>query len=339
MPGVIYLLLCAAFGWIVLDGFCPYAEKKNKEAENRFWVVMPASLGVGILLITWAVYGTAWFFYAVLGSEKPLMWSNGIVLGCAGLILAAVLGLRICRGRRLLECRKLILHKKLFRKESLFFTALFVFLIWIMFYVFYIRDGVLYSGFTVYGDYAPHTAMMRSFSMQNNYPTQYPHFGGEDVKYHFMFQFLVGNLEYLGMRLDFAYNLVSALVLLGFLMLLYTIGKKVTGRAWAGVLAVIFFIFRSALTFFRFLWENFKSGTLLKALAENTAFIGYTENENWGLWNFNVYLNQRHLAFGLLITAFVIWGYLDWVEAGCGHQEKGFLWMKKRFFFHGGMEI
>ena len=332
MPGVIYLLLCAAFGWIVLDGFYPYAEKKNKEAENRFWVVMPASLGVGILLITWAVYGTAWFFYAVLGSEKPLMWSNGIVLGCAGLILAVVLGLRICRGRKLLECRKLILHKKLFRKESLFFTALFVFLIWIMFYVFYIRDGVLYSGFTVYGDYAPHTAMMRSFSMQNNYPTQYPHFGGEDVKYHFMFQFLIGNLEYLGMRLDFAYNLVSALVLLGFLMLLYTIGKKVTGRAWAGVLAVIFFIFRSALTFFRFLWENFKSGTLLKALAENTAFIGYTENENWGLWNFNVYLNQRHLAFGLLITAFVIWGYLDWVEAGCEHQEKGLLWMKKRFF-------
>ena len=152
MPGVIYLLLCAAFGWIVLDGFYPYAEKKNKEAENRFWVVMPASLGVGILLITWAVYGTAWFFYAVLGSQKPLMWSNGIVLGCAGLILAVVLGLRICRGRKLLECRKLILHKKLFRKESLFFTALFVFLIWIMFYVFCIsRDGVLYSGFTVCG--------------------------------------------------------------------------------------------------------------------------------------------------------------------------------------------
>ena len=112
MPGVIYLLLCAAFGWIVLDGFYPYAEKKNKEAENRFWVVMPASLGVGILLITWAVYGTAWFFYAVLGSEKPLMWSNGIVLGCAGLILAAVFGLRIYHGRRLLECRKLISAQK-----------------------------------------------------------------------------------------------------------------------------------------------------------------------------------------------------------------------------------
>lgn len=332
MPGVIYLLLCAAFGWIVMEEFYPHTEIKNKGAENRFWVVMPASFGVGILLITWAVYGTAWFFYAALGSEKPLMWGNWIVLGGTGLILAVILSLRIYRRERLFKYGKLILHKKLFHKEGLFFSVLFVFLIWIMFYVFYIRDGNLYSGFTVYGDYAPHTAMMRSFSLQNNYPTQYPHFGGEDVKYHFMFQFLVGNLEYLGMRLDLAYNIISALVLLGFLMILYTIGKKVTGRAWSGVLAVFFLIFRSALTFFRFLWENIQSGSLIKTLAENTSFIGYTENENWGLWNFNVYLNQRHLAFGLLIAAFVIWVYLDWVEAGCEHKEKGLLWMKKRLF-------
>lgn len=97
-----------------------------------------------------------------------------------------------------------------------------------MFYVFYIRNGELYSGFSVYGDYAPHTAMMRSFSKGNNFPTEYPHFGGQDVKYHFMFQFLVGNLEFLGIRLDFAYNIESVLALLGFLMLLYSIAKRLT---------------------------------------------------------------------------------------------------------------
>ena len=67
--------------------------------------------------------------------------------------------------------------------------------------------------------------MMRSFSKGNNFPTEYPHFGGQDVKYHFMFQFLVGNLEFLGIRLDFAYNIESVLALLGFLMLLYSIAK------------------------------------------------------------------------------------------------------------------
>ena len=76
------------------------------------------------------------------------------------------------------------------RKEIFFFLILFAAVMWIMFYVFHISGGYLYSGFTVFGDYAPHTAMMRSFSLGNNFPTQYPHFGGADVKYHFMLQFL-----------------------------------------------------------------------------------------------------------------------------------------------------
>ena len=60
--------------------------------------------------------------------------------------------------------------------------------------------------------------------------------------------------------------------------------------------------------------------------------IGYTPNENWGLWNFNVYLNQRHLAFGLLIVALVLWMFLDWIEAGCAHREKGWHWLIGRVF-------
>lgn len=52
--------------------------------------------------------------------------------------------------------------------------------------------------------------------------------------------------------------------------------------------------------------------------------------ENWGLWNFNVYLNQRHLAFGLLIVTLALWIFLDWVEAGCKHEEKGWHWLVGR---------
>ena len=123
-------------------------------------------------------------------------------------------------GQTLNRQNKWIGNRSLFQKELVFFLILGVFLTWIFFYVFHIRDGYLYSGFTVYGDYAPHTAMIRSFSMGNNFPTAYPHYGGQDVKYHFMFQFLVGNLEYLGLRMDFAYNLVGILALEGFFMLL-----------------------------------------------------------------------------------------------------------------------
>ena len=205
-----------------------------------------------------------------------------------------------------------------------------------VFYVFYMKDGILYSGLTVYGDYAPHTAMIRSFSMGNNFPTQYPHYGGADVKYHFMFQFLAGNLEYLGMRMDVAYNIVSLTSLTGFLMLLYQLALRITGKMCCGVLTIFLFFFRSGMAFFRFVWEHIQAGNLLETLTENVSFIGYTTNENWGLWNFNVYLNQRHLAFGLLMATLALYLFMDWLEAGTMHEEKGFVWMKKRLFSKEG---
>ena len=226
--------------------------------------------------------------------------------------------------------------KRRLKKEILLFGLLTVFITYMMFYVFYIKDGILYSGLTVYGDYAPHTAMMRSFSAGNNFPTQYPHYGGADVKYHFMFQFLTGNLEYLGMRMDFAYNIVSTLSLVGFLMLLYQLALRITGKMCCGVLALFLFFFRSGMAFFRFAWEHIQAGNLVETLEENTSFIGYTVNENWGLWNFNVYLNQRHLAFGLLMVTLALYLFMDWLEAGTAHEEKGILWIKNRIFSKEG---
>lgn len=63
-----------------------------------------------------------------------------------------------------------------------------------------------------------------------------------------------------------------------------------------------------------FVFDHLQNGDLLSALAENSSFIGYTANESWGLWNFNVYLNQRHLGFGLLIGAGLIWMFMDYIE-------------------------
>lgn len=328
MLGILFVILGSLMGKELLEGIL---DNKTRENQDQIWILLPGAFGIGMLLMGWGTYlvsGAA----SAIGAEIPLIYGNLAVMGAAAVFLAVLYTGRIRKGRAVLfhKNRKMIKYKKLFQKEALFFTILALFLIWIMFYVFFIRDGVLYSGFTVYGDYAPHTAMMRSFSLGNNFPTQYPHFGGEDVKYHFMFQFLVGNLEFLGLRLDVAYNLVSVLALLGFLMLLYSLAKRITGSGKNGILTVVFFFFRSALTFFRFVWEHVQAGDLLSTLRDNTEFIGYTVNENWGLWNFNVYLNQRHLAFGLLIISLVIWMYLDWVEAGCGHEEKGLLWIRKR---------
>lgn len=344
MLGIIYLFLAGMLGYETSKILTE--EGRSIQGVNRIWLILPASFGIGTLLLTWAVYVISWFFSVVGKSQNPLLYGNTISMVGAALILifAAVLrykknAVRTDGGQKNIRtglAEKLISNKKGFKREVLLFGLLAIFITYMMFYVFYIRDGVLYSGLTVYGDYAPHTAMMRSFSMGNNFPTQYPHYGGVDVKYHFMFQFLTGNLEYLGLRMDIAYNIVSSASLVGFLMLLYQLALRITGKISCGAVTIFLFFFRSGMAFFRFVWEHIQTGDLLETLSENVSFIGYTTNENWGLWNFNVYLNQRHLAFGLLLVTLALYLFMDWLEAGTAHEEKGLLWMKGRFFSKEG---
>ena len=359
MLGIIYLILAEILGYkaskILIE------EETKFSFINRIWLILPASFGVGTLLLTWVVYIISWFFSVVGKVENPLLYGNAI--GMAGVLIFIILievqkyrshsslirsnmeiGLteqidqdrKLKKKSRKFSMDNLITDKSRFKKELILFGLLAAFITYMMFYVFYMKDGILYSGLTVYGDYAPHTAMIRSFSMGNNFPTQYPHYGGADVKYHFMFQFLAGNLEYLGMRMDVAYNIVSLTSLTGFLMLLYQLALRITGKMCCGVLTIFLFFFRSGMAFYRFVWEHIQAGNLLETLTENVSFIGYTTNENWGLWNFNVYLNQRHLAFGLLMVTLALYLFMDWLEAGTMHEEKGFVWMKKRLFSKEG---
>lgn len=330
MFGILYLILAMLLGREITEALLTEERNGDGICRKPLGVVIAASFGAGTLLLTWAVYIVSWIASVGLGTETPLLPGNLIVMLGTSIGLGIIYVKRRKRGLRSLG--KGISYKRPERRELVFFGLLFVFVTWIMFYVLHMNQGYLYSGFTVYGDYAPHTAMMRSFSYGNNFPTQYPHFGGEDIKYHFMFQFLVGNLEYLGLRMDFAYNIASILCLVGFFAMLYSLGRRITGAFVCGVLAVVFMVFRSGTAFFRFVWEHIQAGDLWQTLSENTSFIGYTTNENWGLWNFNVYLNQRHLAFGMLLAALALWLFLDWVEAGASHEEKGLVWMKNRIF-------
>ena len=359
MLGIIYLILAGILGYkaskILIE------EGTKFSFINRIWLILPASFGVGTLLLTWVVYIISWFFSVIGKVKNPLLYGNAI--GMAGVLIFIILievqkyrshsslvrsNMEISLTEQIDQDRKLkkksrkfsmdnfITDKSRFKKELILFGLLAAFITYMMFYVFYMKDGILYSGLTVYGDYAPHTAMIRSFSMGNNFPTQYPHYGGADVKYHFMFQFLAGNLEYLGMRMDIAYNIVSLTSLTGFLMLLYQLALRITGKMCCGVLTIFLFFFRSGMAFFRFVWEHIQVGNLLETLTENVSFIGYTTNENWGLWNFNVYLNQRHLPFGLLMVTLALYLFMDWLEAGTMHEEKGFVWMKERLFTKEG---
>ncbi len=317
MFAIVYLAVAGALGWQISKFLLT---SKNRSGGSRIWLRLAAAFGTGTLIVTWALYFLAWFLHGVLGQKRPLILGNIVVL----LLAAGVTGFFIWRGRKKGgEKEILIADRKTFVKECILYGSLLVFVTFTMFYVFHVEGTWLLSGNTVFSDYAPHTAMIRSFSMSANFPTQYPHFGGEDVKYHFMFQFLVGNLEFLGLRIDFAYNLASILAMLGFLVLLTQIARRLTGRFAAAVIASVLFFFRSGLAFFLFLKEHIAADDLFTTLKENVSFIGYTPNENWGLWNYNVYLNQRHLAFGLLIAALALYFFLDYIEEHAASELKG----------------
>ena len=305
MFGIIYIILSMMMGKELAEVLLFTGKNsslhndgiKNKKIScNQIWILFAAAFGMGTLVFGWVTYMVSWAASAA-GATRPLIYGNIVIFLLAVLILGRIYWKRYKKTGSVLTGadRNLINDHAAFRKECILFGILLVFLSWIMFYVFYIKGGELYSGFSVYGDYAPHTAMMRSFSKGNNFPTEYPHFGGQDVKYHFMFQFLVGNLEFLGLRLDFAYNIESVLALLGFLMLLYSIARRLTGSLVAGIVTLALFFFRSSLSFFHFIAEHIQAGDLWATLRDNTTFIGYTTNENWGLWNFNVYLNQTYI--------------------------------------------
>src|SRR4030042_3640834 len=66
----------------------------------------------------------------------------------------------------------------------------------------------------LWSDFSAHIPLIRSFSLGQNWTPQYPIFPGEPIRYHFLFYLLVGMLEKIGIRIDWALNIPS---LIGFM--------------------------------------------------------------------------------------------------------------------------
>lgn len=309
MLAIIYLAVCLFIGYMVCSCVVPgifnateksYGKKTIYVSPALVWI--PAISITGIIMVTWTVYILGNLFR---NSRTPLVAANAIAL-----VFYTLLGVGLFLWKkRKNEIKKpvcLCESKKCLWAEGVFLILCLILTTALMFYTFFIKDGNIYIGYTVYSDFSPHLSMIRSFSYGNNFPTWYPFYAGIDVKYHFMFQFLVGNLEFLGMRIDYAFNIPSIMSMMFVYMLLYVLTVKITGKRFAGYLAALLFTFRSSETLFTFLEETAEGESWWQRLKDNTEFLGYTTNENWGLWNLNVYANQRHLALCLAIMLFVL---------------------------------
>ncbi len=319
MPAILYILLCILTGYCLCSNLLPQLKSigaksfGGKAINLSDWLVLlPAWYLIGTLFVTWFAYLLA-LIISVTGvnSDDPLSLANMLTF----VFFIIVDGLLLFRLHRINDFGLKEACKSPTPKwfEIAFFALVFLLITYLMFGSFYVKDGQLFVSYSVSSDFAVHLGMIRSFSYGNNFPTQYSHFAGEDIKNHFMFEFLVGNLEYLGMRIDLAFNIPSILSMLSTCSLLYVLAVKIVGAKFTGILGVVFFLFRSSPSFFRYLAE-LPSGTgVWQALLEKSDFVSYTTNESWGLYNLKVYANQRHLCFSLSIMLLVLILFMPYV--------------------------
>lgn len=204
---------------------------------------------------------------------------------------------------------KLLSKKSLIQVISLIIFSFFAWLLTAA--VLRSENAHLGAGFSVFSDYAPHTAVVSSFAHGRNFPTDYPHFAGDGIQYHFFFFFLAGLLQYLGLDLATALNLPSALGLIAFCILLGTLAVHWTRREIAFLLAPLFVFLRSSNAVWHWLItvpeRSREAGvSVFKYILNNDIFIGRLPNDDWGLWNLNVFANQRHLLFVLAAAILIL---------------------------------
>ncbi len=317
MLGVIYILVCFFVGAAFCGFFFPNLKKVTEIGKGdgtiaylpKYFVYIPAWFLTGTLIVTWLVYLTAYIFK---GAEKPLLFGDGIVLPL--IFVLSLLVIFFVNKTKINDIKKGFTD--FFFSGNIWFNVFSVFALlftsYLMYLTFNVSDGNLNVGISVFSDFAPHMGMIRSFSVSNNFPTQYAHYAGEDIKYHFMFQFLAGNLEFLGLRIDHAFNVPSIISMFSVYHLLFVLSLTLLKSRLTSWLTALFFTFRSSFSVFRFMAES-KNTDVLKLLKDNTSFLSYTTHEDWGLWNLNVYCNQRHLCFGITAILFAIILFLPYV--------------------------
>jgi hypothetical protein len=180
---------------------------------------------------------------------------------------------------------------------------------WMMFASFTSGDGKLKIANAQYSDFGPNTAIIQSFAVGHNFPTEYPHFSGDRIRYHFLFYFQAGHLEFLGLDPAWSLNLLSIITLVAMLVLVMVLGEVVFNSRAVGRLGSLLFFFFGSLSYVPFLQKQGSVRTAIQAImhrGEYLATIFPYRGEQWGTWSQVTYLNQRHFASAIGILLLVL---------------------------------
>lgn len=179
------------------------------------------------------------------------------------------------------------------------------------------------------GDFGLHISLIRSFVQGENKIPESPFFPGKPLVYHYAVDWFAGQFVRLGLRIDYAINVISAVALT---ILLYGLSQLTVlfakGSKAAGMLSVLLFILPGNLSFIE----------ILERAPRNFSFFSY-------LWRFpdyihqgpfdgsiitiystlSPYLNQRHLIVGLAIAVTAIWMTVRWLGSGTLMKDSGWI--------------
>ena len=150
---------------------------------------------------------------------------------------------------------------------------------------------------------------MQSFAVGHNFPTEYPHFSGDRIRYHFLFYFQAGNLEFLGLDPAWSLNLLSITTLVAMLVIVMTLGEVLFNSRAVGRLGSLLFFFFGSLSYVPFLRKQASVRGAFEAITHVREYLPTIfpyRGDAWGTWSQVTYLNQRHFASAIGILLLVL---------------------------------
>src|SRR5947207_5234743 len=303
MLALIYFALAACVGDFLCRRFYQFESVAHRCA---------AAILVGLLPSSWFTYlaGLAFFW-----TSRPLLWANLLFFVAA----IALLSWPKWKGRFVkntsdeayLKRSNLYLPRP--RSSStadwLLIAGYVVLVSWMMFASFNTTGSTLQIANPEYSDFGPNTALMQSFAVGHNFPTEYPHFSGDRIRYHFLFYFQAGNLEFLGLNPAWSLNLLSMTTLVAMLIVVMTLGEMLFNSRAVGRLGSLLFFFFGSLSYVQFLHKQASVKAAIQAIRQHGEYLPSIfpyRGESWGTWSQVTYLNQRHFASAIGVLMLVL---------------------------------
>jgi hypothetical protein len=262
-----------------------------------------AALLVGLLISSWFTYLAG---LAFAWTARPLLWGNLLFF----LAVLALLTWPKWKHRIVKAAPDAAHHSQTAETyvprpngsgiaDWLLIAGYVVLVSWMMFASFNVEGGKLKISNPEYSDFGPNTALIQSFAVGHNFPTEYPHFSGDRIRYHFLFYFQAGNLEFLGLNPAWSLNLLSITTLVAMLIIVMTLGEMLFNSRTVGRLGSLLFFFFGSLSYVPFLQKQVSIRAAIEAVKHRGEFLPSIfpyRGETWGTWSQVNYLNQRHFA-------------------------------------------